>query len=248
MVEPTRSLALYRFPRLADASQALAEAVAAIAARAVEQSEFFTLALSGGSTPRYLYTLLGSRFKDAIPWDKTVVFWVDERVVPIDDPESNYRMAWDNLFDKVVIPASHIHRIPVEIEPPERAAEVYEQDLRQFFNAAGEEAGQTFDLILLGCGPEGHTASLFPGSPALDEKERWVRSVTAPAGESPRRRITLTLPAINGAERAYFLVSRQGKERIVDAVLGVPLAGEATYPAVRVRARVETAWFEAETD
>ena len=111
MVEPTRSLALYRFPRLADASQALAEAVAVCAARAVERSEFFTLALSGGTTPRTLYTLLGSRFKKVIPWDKTVLFWVDERVVPIDDPESNYRMAWASLFDKVVIPASHIHRI-----------------------------------------------------------------------------------------------------------------------------------------
>lgn len=165
----------------------------------------FTLALSGGNTPRTLYHILATTYHDSIPWEAVHFFWGDERYVPHDDAESNFRMVKETLLDLVPIPGENVHSIPTSYSDPEEAARAYEEDLRKFFG----DTGNTLDLVLLGMGKEGHTASLFPNSPALDEKTRWVAAVEAPA--RPSRRITLTLPILNRASGVYFLAS--GREK-----------------------------------
>ena len=133
----------------------------------------FTVALSGGSTPRSLFSLLATTFRDQLPWDKMFFFWGDERHVPPDHPESNYRMAYEALLSKVPVPAENVFRVPAEIPDANQAAADYEQTLRKFFQLS-PGAFPRFDLILLGMGPDGHTASLFPGTSALQEKSRLV--------------------------------------------------------------------------
>ena len=213
----------------------------------VEASGFFTIVLAGGHTPKALYRLLSSEFKTRAPWDRTVVFWGDERAVPPDHPDSNFRMARENLLSGLDLPPSHVHRIKGEVRPPERAAEDYETDIRRFLAAGGQPEGRTFDLVLLGLGPDGHTASLFPGSPVLGETERWVRASVAPGSFAVRDRVTLTLPAINGAERVFFLAARSGKEEALDEILG-PEGVRSSRPAARVRGRRETNWYVASSE
>ena len=136
-----------------------------------------SLVLSGGNTPRTLYGLLASEFRDQIPWARVHVFWGDERYVSPHDPDSNYRMARETLLDHVPCPAGNVHPMPTHFPSPADAARDYERTLRNYF---GNDSSQ-FDLILLGLGEEGHTASLFPGSPALGEQTRWVVAVDTPA-------------------------------------------------------------------
>ena len=177
---------------------------------AVQAKGIFTVALSGGSTPRNLYTRLADEasLRAAIPWDKVHFFWGDERHVPPNHPESNYRMAYEALLCKVPVPAANVHRIKSEYPNAHQAANEYEQELHEFFSL---EAGQfpRFDLFLLGMGPDGHTASLFPGTAALHERTRlvvanWVEKFNT-------YRITLTLPVINNAAHIIFLVSGEEK-------------------------------------
>ena len=191
----------------------------------------FRWALAGGSTPRDLYRLLAdphARCRGEMPWQRTHVFWGDERNVPPDHGESNFRMAREAMLDHVPVPAANVHRILGE-EPAERAAKLYEAELRAAFGAdaaMSESAAPRFDLVLLGLGADGHTASLFPGSSALDERARWVAAPYVPALAAFR--ITLTLPAINGAAAVLFLVAGADKAEAVRAVL----AGDEP-PAVR---------------
>ncbi len=187
-----------------------------------------SLVLSGGTTPRTLYGLLASRFRDQIPWEHVHVFWGDERYVPAGDPQSNYRMAKDTLLDHVPCPPANVHPMPTHGSTPDAAARDYEATLRSYF--AGEPP--QFDLVLLGLGPEGHTASLFPGSPALDERTRWVLAVTAPA--EPPVRLTLTLPALTAAARTYFLVTGSNKTHALHHVLS-GTADVNTFPAAGIR-------------
>jgi len=139
-------------------------------AQAAIQAErgYFTLALAGGQTPRSLYRLLAREYRERIPWPQVHLFWGDERCVPPDDPDSNFAAAHETLISKVPLPSQNIHCIPTEIGPPEKAADVYEQVLREFF----EGTSPTFDVVLLGVGEDGHTASLFPGDPVLQERKR----------------------------------------------------------------------------
>jgi 6-phosphogluconolactonase len=184
--------------------------------------------LAGGSTPRTLYGLLASRFEREIPWSLVHVFWGDERYVPLIDAKSNYRMAKETLLDHVPCPAANVHPMPTHFASPDAAARDYEATLRTFF--AGERP--CFDLVLLGLGPEGHTASLFPGSPVLAESTRWVRAVSAPA--DPPTRLTLTWPALTGARNIYVLVTGSNKaEALRHVVSDVP--DEHLYPAGRIR-------------
>lgn len=218
-------------------SQAAAVYFAEAATQAVSMRSRFAVALSGGSTPKSLYSLLaGDEFRGRIPWAQTHFFWGDERCVPPDDPQSNYRMTREALLSRVPVPAANIHRMRGEDPDPQQAARRYEDELRAFF---GQEPPR-FDLVLLGLGEEGHTASLFPGSPALEERERLV---AAPYVEKLRAyRLTLTLPALNAAERVGFLVSGEKKR----AILAQVLYGIATppVPAQRVRPRQGTLlWF-----
>lgn len=175
-----------------------------------------TVALSGGSTPRALYQLLADPkepFRDQIAWDKTHFFFSDERHVPPDHPDSNYRMVNEAMFSRVPVPPQNIHRVHAENPVAEEAAKAYETDLRKFFG----EAIPAFDLLLLGLGEDGHTASLFPHSSALKETERlvvapWVTKFNA-------YRISLTLPVLNNAKSVVFLVTGASKAEVLNEVI-----------------------------
>lgn len=213
----------------ADLFQTAAREFAARAAEAVSARGRFCVALSGGSTPRSLYSLLAGGSAPSIPWDRIYFFWGDERHVPPADPDSNYRMANEALLSKVPIPTSNVFRIPAEENDAEAAAVAYEQTLRAFFRLDPGEFPR-FDLILLGIGLEGHTASLFPGSTALEERTRlvvanWVEKLKAD-------RITVTLPVLNHAACVMFLASGSDKAEILREVLENPAAD---LPAQKVQ-------------
>lgn len=193
----------------------------AIAARGI-----FRLSLCGGNTPRPVYAELAKAGPD-FPWDKVQITFGDERCVPPEDGQSNYRMAKEALFDKVSIPVGNIFRIRGEIDP-ETAAGECEQKLAHVAARFGESR-YAHDLLLLGLGEDGHTASLFPGSPALAETNRNVIPATGP--KPPPQRITFTFPLINAARHVCFLVNDSGKAEIVNEVI----AGNSAYPAARVR-------------
>ncbi|MEO7986911.1 MAG: 6-phosphogluconolactonase, partial [Gemmatimonadales bacterium] len=184
---------------------------------AIAASGRFTVALAGGSTPRAAYLLLATdAFARRVDWARVQVLWGDERCVPPSDPRSNYRMAREALLDRVPIPPSNIHRIRGEDDPPESAA-AYERLLRDILREGGR-----VDLILLGMGNDGHTASLFPGQPALDEKERWV--VAHYVADAAMWRITLTLLVINAAHEVNFVVSGASKAARLREVIKGPFA------------------------
>jgi len=175
----------------------------------------FVVAISGGSTPRRFYTLLGSEtYRDQVDWQHVHFFWVDERCVPEEHEESNFRTAFDTLLSKIPIPDENIHRIRGG-EDPDRAARDYEEEIKKFF---GVSESPIFDLIILGTGEDGHTASLFPGSKSLDEKMRLAIPVYLE--ESRRNRITLTLPVLNNADQILFLVTGPSKASVLSEILG----------------------------
>jgi len=187
-----------------DLFQAAAEELIRAANDAVAQRGRFTIALSGGSTPRNLYTLIAANASATLPWDQMFFFWGDERHVPLDDAESNYRMVKESLLSKAPIPPANIFPVPAENPDVSAAAEAYEQTIRKFFGLKPGEFPR-FDLILLGMGPDGHTAGLFPETQALQEKSRlvvanWVEKLKT-------SRITFTLPVLNAARCVAFLVS-----------------------------------------
>jgi 6-phosphogluconolactonase len=176
------------------------------------------VALSGGSTPRATYALLATvEFASLVDWPRVHVFWGDERCVPLDDPDSNYRMARETLLDHVPLPTRNVHRIRGEMDP-EAAAQAYAAELRAFFGTQWP----SFDLVLLGMGNDGHTASLFPGSATLHEDTRAVVAVTAHYEDRPAHRVTLTPPAINSARQVVFLVAGAAKAETLQAVLEGP--------------------------
>jgi 6-phosphogluconolactonase len=201
-----------------------------VAEQAIHNTGRFTVALSGGSTPRNLYSLLASNEVPQLPWDKIYFFFSDERYVPPDHPESNYRMANESLLSKVPLPKQNIFRVPTELADAEAAAKEYERKIRSFFHAQpGEIPG--FDLILLGMGPDGHTASLFPGTAALEERNRLVVANWVEKFKSYR--ITFTLPLLNHAAWIMFIVSGQDKAETVRKVLreGQDLPARRVQPA-----------------
>ena len=200
---------------------ALAEAAAgrfvAAAGEAIASRGQFIVALSGGSTPRDTYLRLATEaLASSVMWSRVQVLWGDERCVPPHDVESNYRMARETLLDRVPIPAANVHRIHGEDDPP-TAAGVYEATLRALLRTP---AGARIDLVLLGLGEDGHTASLFPGSAAVHEQTRWVLAARAPAAAVWR--ITLTPAVINAAAEVLFLVSGGAKAGILRRVLEGP--------------------------
>ena len=201
---------------LADLSQAAAAEFIALAVEAVRSKGRFCVALCGGSTPRGLYTLLANQAQHSLPWEKIYLFWGDERHVPPDHPDSNYRMAFEVLLSKIPIPSENIFRIHAEEKDADTAARQYEQTLTKFFHLHPSEFPR-FDLMLLGMGPDGHTASLFPGTRALHEKTRlvvanWVDKLNV-------YRITMTLPVLNHSACVLFLVSGRDKANVLREVL-----------------------------
>ena len=215
---------------LAALSLRAAEHFTALARARAAESGRFAVVLAGGSTPRNLYSLLATAaYRERVPWAATHLFFGDERCVPPDHPESNFRMVKETLLDHVPIPDGQVHRMLGEEPAPERAAGAYEDELRQFFAATGDRAPR-FDLILLGLGADGHTASLFPGSPALDE--RWRLVVPAAVEGLAARRLTLTFPVLNAAARIVFLVAGSAKARALAAVVRGAVAGPALPAAL----------------
>ena len=194
-----------------------AHAVTGAAEEAVRHAGRFTLALSGGNTPRRLYARLATPpFRSRIDWPRVDVFWGDERCVPPDHPDSNYRLAYESLLSRVPIPPERIHRMRGEDPDPERAAQEYARELERVFNL--DPGGRPrFDLILLGLGADGHTASLFPGSATLNETARLA--VATYAEPVKGYRLTLTLPVLNAAARVIFLVSGETKAEALRAAL-----------------------------
>jgi len=191
-------------------SRALAADLADQIAESVAAREICSLALSGGNTPQTLHRILAGEFREQIPWDKIHFFWGDERYVPLDDEQSNFLMAKKTLFRFLEIDDSQIHPVPTQLKTSADAARRYEEEIRKFFG----ESGPTLDIVLLGLGGDGHTASLFPGNPVLKEQSRLV----APVCHSPKPppdRITFTYPLINRTRRIHFLVSGAGKAEAV---------------------------------
>jgi len=211
-----------------DLAQAAAAFIVDLALKAVQETGRFTLCLSGGKTPELLFEQLAALpYREQMPWFNTFVFWGDERCVPADDPRNNSFIAKSILLNQVHLPDTNVFPIPVHL-PPEAAATQYEQTLHQIFDPAPPR----FDLILLGMGSDGHTASLFPESPVLNEKTRWVREVYV-AGQQMYR-VTMTLPLINQAKNIVILVSGHGKAEILQAVLAKD-AVPGIFPAQYVR-------------
>jgi 6-phosphogluconolactonase len=219
------------FPSPAEMTRAAANLFAARAAEAVCARGRFTAALSGGKTPVAIYTLLAkATYVSQIPWTRVHLFWGDERCVPPDHVDSNYRLVRELLLDHVPIPPANVHRMPGEMDPVEGAAR-YEEKLREFFAPHGG-GFPVFDLFLLGLGEDGHTASLFPGTRAIRESARWVAGHYVDAQKGWR--ITFTPPVINAARTVVFIVSGAGKAAVVKELLEGPLRPD-TLPAQIVR-------------
>jgi 6-phosphogluconolactonase len=197
----------------------------------------FAICLSGGSTPRRLYQLLSEPpFRDALPWERLHWFWGDERFVPWDHPESNYGMVHTAMLERTPAPRSNIHGI-VTTGTPDEAASSYERELKSYYGAETLDPAQPlFDVQLLGLGPDGHTASLIPGTSALEERQRWAVPVV---GARPETRITLTYPPLESSRHTAFLVAGADKREILARVL----SGDQTLPAARLNPVGELTWF-----
>ncbi len=219
-----------------DAAQLAAHTAEWIAGLIAAKRGPFRIALTGGSTPRGLYCELGKRFRDAVNWSQVEFFWGDERFVPHDHPDSNYRMARETLLTHIPANEQNIHPIPGEGDP-DQVARAYEATLKRVYGSETlDPARPLFDLVLLGLGSDGHICSLFPGSPALDEKQRWV--VAVPTGR-PETRITLTYPPVQSSRTTAFLVTGPEKAQAVRAVR----AGDQRLPGARLRPQGELVWL-----
>jgi 6-phosphogluconolactonase len=215
-----------------------AESFCRMGSQAIRERGRFTVALSGGSTPRGLHEELVRNFSSQLPWQNVWFSWGDERHVPPTDPESNYRMANETLLSRLPIPSDHIFRVPSEMPDAGEAAQVYEQTLGNFFHPAPGSFPR-FDLILLGMGPDGHTASLFPGTTALEEKQHWV--VANWVEKFSTFRITFSYPVLNHAASVMFLVSGADKAPMVGRALKDP---SANLPCQGVKpVDGELSWF-----
>jgi len=220
------------FPNLEQLSDAAAKMFTQVACRRVAEGAVFCAALSGGSTPRRLYELLaGTPYAGQVPWEDVHLFQVDERCVPLGHPESNYRMIHETLLVRVPLPGVNVHRMAAEEADLEGVARKYAGELAQALHAEPGEVPR-LDLVLLGMGADGHTASLFPRSQALEEKTSWVRP--NPVEKLGTQRMTLTFPVLNAAAQIVFLVSGVEKGETLRRVLKGPLQLEQ-LPAQGVR-------------
>lgn len=229
------------YPNLDALSRAAAEGIEEAAHRAVAARGRFSLALSGGSTPRTLYRLLAAEYRTRIPWSLSELYFGDERCVPPTHPDSNYRMARETLLGVVPGLEARTHRILAE-RGPQAAAEAYDALLRTTFPGASPA---TFDILLLGVGTDGHTASLFPGSAQLEECRHWAVPAEAPPGTATRARVTLTYPVLDAARDTFILCAGADKRAIVDDVRRDGGVAAARYPVARVTARERVRWLVA---
>jgi 6-phosphogluconolactonase len=221
-----------------DDAQALARQAAEWMTKiALARQGLVRIALSGGSTPRTLYSeLAGTGFRNRFPWERAAFYWGDERFVPHDHQDSNYRMVREAMLSKVPVPPGNVHPVPI-VGTPAAAALAYEQALQAAYGAAClDPARPLFDIVLLGLGEDGHTASLLPGDAALTERRHWAAAVTQGRVEA---RITLTYPAIESSRNVAFLVAGAAKAAVFKAIR----AGDSLAPAARVRPQGTTVWF-----
>jgi len=219
-------------------AEALAQHVAGwLGDLALASTGRFAIALSGGSTPKRLYEILAQEpHKSRFPWARTHLFWGDERHVPATDARSNQRMTREALLDHVPIPPQNIHSVPVNATPEEDAIQ-YQQDMQTYYGGMElDMARPLFDVVLLGLGENGHTASLFPDTPALEEDLAWVAPVTTGV---PEPRLTLTYPAIACSREVAFLVAGASKAPVLKLVWG----GDRTQPATRITSVGRITWF-----
>jgi 6-phosphogluconolactonase len=214
-------------------SRAFAEELVRVVPMIVQQQKRCSIALSGGSTPRRLFQILAELGKDALPWDCIDLYWGDERTVKPDDPESNYGMTKRELIDKLGLDPSRIHRIRGEEENPAVAVQAYLGELKKL---APENGIPIFDYVVLGMGSDGHTASLFPDSPALDEVTQWfvANAVDSPLCKGKTIRLTLTAGTINWAKRIRFLITGADKADALREVLDGPIDPKR-YPAQLIK-------------
>ncbi|HUQ80382.1 MAG TPA: 6-phosphogluconolactonase [Gemmatimonadaceae bacterium] len=227
-----------------DSIDALSEATAAeivrLAAESVAARGGFSIALAGGNTPRRTYELLATSHRNELDWQYVTVVFGDERFVGTDDPRSNYRMAREALFSRVPIPPGQVHPVPTDSPTPAAAAEAYDRTLR---HVLASDDGTSVDVALLGIGPDGHTASLFPGFPAVQERSRWATAVDAPTAVQPAvPRVTTTLPFLNAARHAIFLIAGADKRPVVEQMLRVA-PGASPYPAAMVAPQMAALWM-----
>jgi 6-phosphogluconolactonase len=239
-------------------SQAVAKWIAGYIGDTLKKQDRFTIALSGGSTPKRLHEILAAApFKEQIDWTKLHVFWGDERAVPFEDPRNNAKMAYDTLLNFVPVPPSQIHVMRTDIAPEQSAAE-YEKILHQYFPAApgqdpvqvpaapapagasGTPSATSFDLVLLGLGDDGHTLSLFPGTEIVHEEQAWVKAYFLKAQDMYR--ITLTKAIVNRAASVAFLTTGPGKAHALREVLKGPYNPDL-YPSQEIKPLGELHWF-----
>lgn len=223
---------------IANDPQALAEMVAEWFVHTIASSPCnIRVALSGGSTPRELYRLLGSgMYRARLPWRRLNLFWGDERFVPHDSPDSNYRTARDTLLAAAPIEAARVHPIPTDVSPAD-AAMRYEAELKRSYGSDMLDPSRPlFEVVLLGLGSDGHTCSLLPGQPVLEERKHWVAPVVSGRDEP---RITLTYPSIESSRMLAFLVTGSEKASVVKKVR----EGDFNLPAARIRTSGEVIWF-----
>lgn len=225
---------VHAFPTYDAMSRASAQHVAAHIQTILTDQDRYALALAGGSTPERMHEMLASGFP-RLPWERVDVYWGDERFVPSSSPTSNERMARRTLLSKIDIPFANVHPIPTDAGSPDAAAEQYEALLHEAF----ADRGHTFDLVLLGLGGDGHTASLFPEDDPSPNDDSWVRAVTAPPRHDVRDRITCTLPVLNAAQEAVFLVSGESKREAIQRIF----SGDLSLPAARIAPRDGLTWF-----
>lgn len=225
-----------RFNTLDELSRTAAEAIAELSAAAIREHGRFALALSGGSTPRTLYRLLARDYREKIDWKKVHLFWGDERYVPQGDPASNYRMVEETLLTNLEIPSGNVHPIPTSFPNPAKAMEAYTMKLEEYFGFGSPE----FDLVLLGLGNDGHTASIFPSTPVEETRKGLVIVTQSPI--APTIRISLAMNVLDNAQNVFFLVAGSEKQKVLNTVLADSGNPDSQYPAARVRAR-RLVWY-----
>lgn len=244
----TPIMEILRFDSMAICHTAIADFLQKFTQTTIDRQGYCTFALAGGTTPAALFRVLSHPpFSKSICWSKIFFFFGDERVVPLDHPDSNFMLARQNLLTDLGIANDHIFRMPVEISPTSAAARSYQQTMAETFGSLSSREqpyadGEypSFDLILLGMGMDGHTASLFPGHPALSRTD-WVAEVEADQALPPVPRLTLTLPVINNADTVLFLIGGAEKIRLADSFLSGP--PQSRYPASLVHPRQRLHWY-----
>ena len=232
----TELVSIFATPELL--ANAAAEAFAKAVRESVAAKGSYTVALAGGSTPRELYAILANNYKRSIPWNDVHFFWGDERFVSADDASSNYRMAREALLDHIEISSDHIHPIHTDLATADLAASELDHQLHKFWNNDLPK----FDLVLLGIGADGHTASIFPGTPESANADVWAIHTIAP--NEPHDRISLTLPVINNSSRVYFLIEGLAKAQVVNRLFNDKKTESQTpIPASKVAAKTELRYF-----